>query len=276
MEWVYDSPFTKEEQQAYLVLKKRLKHYDLAKNTIKLISLTSFLRKQKFKSAAEIEKSAYIDSAKTKPIFNEVTAKQVFQKLKKRGGSDYPFTDFAAKKFISYALSFLPDIISVPVQNIYDLITRPILNLKENFTLFGFAIDAIHSGTEIGVTTTADAAEAVGGPIGAGIAAPFIAIAGALASTTAILERDVGQAVAHMLNIIPLFGSALGKALTHVEKFAHKISENHPVIASYLPGLSEYATMRSANKPIGGKRFSTQKRKYTKWQRTRRNKSAKV
>lgn len=276
MAWVYDSPFTKQENDAYLVLKKRLKNYDLAKDTVKLISLTAFLRKQKFKSPSEIQKSAYIDSAKTKPIFNEKTAKQVFQGLKKKGGSDYPFTDFTAKQFMSYVVSFLPDFLEFPVRNIADLITRPVSNLKENIPLFGLALDTIHSGTEIGVTTTADTAEAVAGPIGAAVATPFIAIAGALASSTALLENDVGQAVAHMVNVVPLFGSALGKWLTHIESLVEKLSTNHQTIASYLPLVSTYSTTKNIPAPVAGKRFSTQKHKYTKWRKTRRNKSAKV
>lgn len=275
MEWVYDHPFTGREQKAYVVLKKRLKNYDLAKETVKLISLTSFLRNRKFKSPADIQKSVYFDTAKTRPLFNEKTAKEVFNGLKKKGGAEtnYPFTDYTAKSITSYVVSFLPDFLEYPIRNIHDLITRPIPNIKENIPIAGLALDLIHSGTEVGVTTTADAAEAVGGPIGAAIVTPLIAIAGGLASTTALLERDVGQSVAHMVNIVPLFGSALGKGLTQTENIVQSLSDNHQNIASYIPLVNSYVESKT---PVAGKRFLTQKNKHSKWKRTKRNKSARI
>ena len=278
MEWVYDHPFTSREQKAYNVLKKRFKDYDLAKETVKLISLTSFLRSKKFKSPEEIQKSVYFDTAKTRPLFNSKTAKQVFNGLKKKGGSEttYPFTDYTAKSIISYVISFLPDFLEFPIRNIHDLITRPVPNIKENIPVVGLALDLLHSGTEVGVTTTADAAEAVGGPIGAAVAAPLIAVAGGLASTTAILERDVGQAVAHMVNIVPLFGSALGKGLTQTENIVQSLNDNHQTVASYIPLVSSYVQSKNEVPPVAGKRSLTQRRKYKQWKKTRRNKSAKL
>jgi len=275
MVWISDSPFTKKEQQAYTVLKKRFKNYDLAKETVKLISLVSFLKSQNFTSPNQIEKSAFYDKAQTKPIFNEKSAKVVFKALKKKGGADskYPFTDFTIKNNISDLVSYLPDVIEYPVRNIYGLLTTPVMTAKENVPLIELALDAIHGATETGVTTAADAAEAVGGPVGAAIATPFLAIAGAIASGIAMLEQDTGQAVAHMINIIPLFGSAFGKGMTQTEHMV-KTLEKQPQIASYIPFVNDYVS--SKNMPIGGKRFSTQRHKYTKWQRTRRNKSAKI
>jgi len=103
MVWIYESPFTKREEAAYAVLKKRFKKYDLAKETVKLLSLTSFLRSRKFKTASEIQTSAFFDKAKTKPIFNEKTSKLVLKGLKKKGGAEskYPFIDFTVKNNIS-------------------------------------------------------------------------------------------------------------------------------------------------------------------------------
>lgn len=275
MVWVYDTPFTKREEAAYLVLKKRFKNYDLAKETVKLLSLTSFLRSQRFKNVKEIQHSAFYDKAKTRPIFTEKTAKQVLKGLKKRGGgeSKYPFIDFTVKNGVSQLVSYLPDFIQYPLQNIYSLLTNPVLTLKENVPLADLAIDAVHGVTETGVTTAADAAEAVGGPIGAAVVTPFIALAGAAASTVAMLEQDTGQAVAHMVNVVPLFGSALGKGMTQTEHMV-KTLESHPEIASFVPLVNDYVSSKT---PVtAGKRFSTQRHKYTKWQKTRRNKSAKV
>jgi hypothetical protein len=275
MVWVYDTPFTKREEAAYAVLKKRFKNYDLAKETVKLLSLTSFLRSQKFKSVSEVQKSAFYDKAKTRPIFNEKTAKQVLKGLKKRGGADskYPFIDFTVKNNVSTLVSYLPDFLEYPVRNIYGLLTTPVSSIKENVPLIDLALDAIHGATETGVTTAADAAEAVGGPFGAAIATPFVALAGAAASTVAMLEQDTGQAVAHMVNVVPLFGSALGKGLTQAEHMVKSL-ESHPGVASYVPLVNTYVSSKAP--VIAGNRFSTQKHKHTKWQRTRRNKSART
>lgn len=275
MVWIYDNPLTKKEEQAYLVLKKRFKNYDLAKETVKLISLTSFLRSQKFTSPNQIRNSAFFDKSKTKPIFTEKTAKEVFKGLKKKGGSEskYPFIDFTIKNNVSSLVSYLPDVIEYPVRNIYNLLTTPVLTVKENVPLLDLLLDTVHAATETGVTTAADAAEAVGGPIGAAIATPFVAVAGGIASTIAMLEQDTGQAVAHMVNVVPLFGSALGKGMTQSEHMV-KTLEKHPDVASYVPFVSDYVQSKT---PItAGNRFSTQRNKHNKWKRTRRNKSAKV
>jgi hypothetical protein len=153
------------------------------------------------------------------------------------------------------------------------MLTTPAASLKENIPLIDLALGALHGGTEVGVTTAADAAEALGGPIGAAIATPFTAIAGALASGTALLEDDMGQAAAHLVNVVPLFGSALGKGLTQME---HQIEnlEKHPDIASYIPVVGNYVSSKTIT--VGGNRLSTQRHKHTKWQRTIRNRSAKI
>ena len=268
MVWIYTSPLTKKEEAAYAVLKKRFKKVDVAKHTIKLISLTTFLRKESFKTPKDIEKSAFFDKEKTRPIFDEKTSKVVFKRLKKHGGaSRYPFTDYLIRNGIQEIGSFLPEFIQYPVKNIYSLLTSPAMTLKENVPLADLALGALHGSTEIGVTTAADVAEAAGGPIGAAIATPFTALAGALASGTALLEDDMGQATAHLLNVVPLFGSALGKGVTQMEHQVENLKK-HPDVASYIPIVNKYVT--------AGNRFSTQRHKYTKWPKTRRNKSAKI
>lgn len=270
MVWVYDSPLTEKERKAYHVLKKRLKGHDIAKDTVKIMSLVSFLQKSNFKTSKEIQESAFYDSSNTKPIFDERTAKSIFKSMKKRGGGDskYPFTDYAVKQGLSKVGSYLPDFMVYPFQTIYTALTTPVTALKENVPLVDLALDAVHSGTEIGVTTVADVAEAAGGPIGAAVATPFVALAGAAASGAAVLEQDLGQSVAHIVNVIPLFGSAFGKGLTQMEHQVESLKD-HPTVASFVPVVSDYVA-------TAGKRFSTRKHRYNKWQKTRRTKSAKV
>jgi hypothetical protein len=273
MVWVYDSPLSEKERKAYHVLKKRLKGHDIAKDTVKVMSLVTFLHKTKFNSPKDIQESAFYDKSHTKPIFDEKSAKSIFKSMKKRGGGDskYPFTDFAVKQGISKVGSYLPDFMVYPFQTIYGALTTPVSLLKDNVPLVDVALDAIHGATEVGVTTTADAAEAVGGPVGAAVATPFVALAGAAASGAALLEQDLGQAVAHIVNVVPLFGSAFGKGLTQMEHQVETLKD-HPTIASFVPVVSDYV----AQPVTAGKRFSTRKHRYNKWQRTRRTKSAKV
>lgn len=275
MVWIYDSPFTKREEAAYTVLKKRFKKYDLAKETVKILSLTAFLRSQKFKTPREIQESAFFDKAKTDPIFNEKTAKLVLKGLKKKGGAEskYPFFDFTLKNNISTLVSYLPDFLQYPLRNIYSLLTNPVLTFKENVPLADLVLDAIHGATETGITTTSDVAEAIGGPVGAAVVTPAIAVAGAVASGVAMLEQDTGQAVAHMVNTVPLLGSALGKGMTQTEHMV-KTLEDHPEVAGLLPFVDTYVNSKAAQ--AAGKRFSTQRHKHTKWPKTRRNKSAKI
>lgn len=275
MVWIYDSPFTKREEAAYAVLKKRFKKYDLAKETVKILSLTTFLRSQNFKTVSEIQQSAFFDREQTKPIFNEKTAKLVLKGLKKKGGaeSEYDFTKFTVDEYGSWFISYLPDFIQYPLRNIYKLLTSPLPTIKENVPLAGLALDVLHGATETGVTTTADAAEAVGGPFGAAIVTPFIAVAGTIASIVAILEQDTGQAVAHLLNIIPLFGSALTKLQIKIEHIVKSLGK-HQDIVPFIPVVNDYYASKTPQ--VAGKRFSTQRHKHTKWPKTRRNKSAKI
>lgn len=275
MVWIYDSPLTRKERKAYIVLKNRLKKHDLAKETVKIIGLISYLRSTKFSSPSEIRESVYFDNEKTRPIFTEKVAKEIFRALKQKGGeSKYPFIDFTVKNNISELVSYLPEVVEIPLRNIYSLLITPVSNLKENVPLIELALDAIHGATETGVTTAEDASEAIGGPIGAAAVTPFVALVAATVSTIAMLEDDVGQGVAHILNALPLFGSSIGKGITQTEHMVKSL-EKHPYVASYIPLVNTYVLSKTAP-PAGGKRFSTQKHKYKKWRRTQRAKSAKV
>jgi hypothetical protein len=274
MEWVYERPFTKTEEEAYRVLKKRMKKADLAKETVKLISLVGFLRTHTFKNPKELSSSVFYDIKKEKPIFTEKTAKETLKALKKKHGgkSEYPFTDYLARNTLNYLGSWLPDVINFPVQNIYGLLTTPVMNLKENIPLTELALKATHGLVETGVTTTGDVGEAAGGPVGAAIAAPFTAIAAGIASTIALAENDLGQAVVHTINATPMFGSA---GYTAVQKLESQVKslQKQPTIASYVPVVNDYVATAL---PKAGKRFSTQRRRHNKWQKTLRTKFVKT
>jgi len=278
MEWVYERPFNDVEEKAYKVLKKRFKKADLAKETVKLMSLAAFLRSHSFKTPQDIQNSVFYDAAKRRPVFTHATAKEVLKSLKKKHGgkSEYPFTDYIARNTLSYLGSWLPDVVNFPIQNVYGLLTNPVMNLKENVPLTELALKALHGTVETGVTTTGDVGEAVGGPVGAAVAAPFTAVAAGIASTIALAENDLGQAVVHTINATPMFGSA---GYTAVQKLESQVKslQKQPQIAAYVPVVNNYvATTGTLALPTAGKRFSTQKRRHTKWLKTRRIKSAKI
>lgn len=274
MEWIYDDPFNDKERKVYVVLEKRLKNRDLAEKSVKLISLYSFLKRQNFKSADDIQKSVFFDKAKTKPVFDEKTAKRVFHSLKQKGGgpSVYPFTDYLAKRIVNSIMGMLPDFITYPLNNIYNLLTTPIPTIKEQLPVLDILLTMTHGTIQTTVAGVADVAEGFGGIIGAVIVAPFLAIATTLASTLSILEKDLGQAVMYMAITVPVIGTALSKFIEKMEHNADKFKD-HETIASYVPVVGDYV---EKSKSIGGNRFSTQKRRYTKWKKTRRAKSAKI
>ena len=347
MVWIYNSPFTSREQKVYDVLKRKLKEQDIAKTTVKIMSLYAFLKSSKFSSSKELRESAFLDSSKKVPIFTEEQAKDVLKSLKKKGGaSNYPFTNHVAKKGLDMATTLVPEGVKGTVQSVYNLATSPVRIVKENVPFGDLAIGALHGATETGVTVAGDVAEGVGGPIGAAMIAPLTAIAAGMASLVSLGEQDLGQAVAHVANAIPVMGSALGKGLTQMEHQVENLKK-HPEVAEFMPVVGEYVTGRpmkslsleslqetakarataelqkrglptsleeaqskvqtrlteeaqkrglptstadiqsratqelqtrlpSVPMTASGKRFSTQKRKHSKWPRTRRSKSAKV
>ena len=243
MVWVYDAPLTTSEQKVYDVLKRKLKEQDIAKTTIKIMSLYSFLKSEKFSSPKQIRESAFLDSSKKVPIFTDEQAKSVFKALKKKGGatSKYPFTDHVAKKGLDFATTLVPEGVKGTVTSVYDLATSPVRLVKEKVPFGDLLIGAMHGATETGVTVAGDVAEGAGGPIGAAFIAPFTALAAGLASLVALGEQDLGQSVAHIANAVPVMGSAFGKGLTQMEHQVENL-KNHPEVAGFIPFLGEYVT----------------------------------
>jgi hypothetical protein len=272
MEWIYESPLNKKEQDAFKLLKHKLRNKAVAENTVKILSLYVFLKKKNFKTAKQIQNSAFFDKDHKIPIFTKKSAESILSGLKQKGGeSNYPFIDWAAKNGISKAQGYLPETVTTPMNNVYALATTPLDTLKDNIPLVDLAIDAVHSSTEIGITTAEDIAEGLGGPIGAAIVTPAIALAAAAASGIAMLENDFGQVIAHVANAVPIMGSSIAKGITKLEEGAKHL-EKYPSLAAYVPLVKTYV-----NQKTGGYRFSSQKRKGSKWlKKTQRKKFAPV
>lgn len=263
MVWIYDSPpFTKREIRAYKSIRRRLKDKEFVDKIIKVISLYIYLRRNKFTTNKQIIESAYYDKAKTRPIFNEKTANALIKSFKQKGGSQYPYTDTVVKGILR---DYTPDIISSPVGTVNEIITSTVDTLKNNVPFSDLALEAFHSGSAIGVTTANDAGQAVGGPVGAVAVAPFTAILTTVSSALSIGEGDLGGAVAHVANWIPILGIILGKVITQGEHMA-TVLKDHPGIASLIPYMTEFH--QSA-----GKRLSTMKHRSNKWPKTQRKRS---
>lgn len=277
MVWIYEDPFTSEEEDAYQELQQRLKHVDIAKLIIKIFSLAIFMNEHGFRNIGDIERSAFFDKRKRYPIFDKDSAKLILESRSQRGGGSdgYPFTNYLVIRGLKVIGGFIPDIIENPIVNIHALLTTPISNLKENQPLVELAIKLLHGSIETGVTTLADIATDIGGPAGAMAVSVITIIVGISAGGVALLENDFGQAVAHLMYSAPFIGSALGTAITKTEKFMKDL-ENHPTIASMIPIVSGYIAERQNPQPLmGGNRFSTYKHRNIKWQKTRRNKYGK-
>lgn len=275
MVWVYETPpSSKKEKEFHRHLKKVLRSEAHAERTAKLIGLYLFLRQRHFKTAKEIQDSAFYDKDHKHPIFNEKTAKKVLVSLKQRGGeSNYPFTD----TFIRGVLrDYTPSVIGDPVGSIYGTVSGTVDGIKNYIPFADLFLAFLHSGTELGITSAGDVAEGIGGPIGAAVIIPFTAAAAAVTSAISVLDGDLGQAVAHFANFVPVIGSALGKGLSKGEELAKKFKD-HPTLAGFIPYMTEYhekldTSVQNVDTSAqqAGKRLSTKKRNHSKWRQTRR------
>lgn len=271
MVWVYETPpSSPKEREFHRHLKRVLKSDAHAERTAKLIGLYFFLKQHRFKNAKEIQESAFYDKAHKRPIFDEKTSRKLLLVLKQKGGgeSTYPFTD----TFIRGVLrDYTPSIISSPVGSVYGVVSGTFDGIKNTIPFADLFLAMVHSGTELGITTAGDVAEGVGGPVGAAVIVPFTAFAASVTSAISVLDGDLGQAVAHFANFVPVMGSALGKGLSKGEELAKKLRD-HPTLAGFIPYMSEYHAKLDNVVQQAGKRLSTMKRKNTKWNRTMRQK----
>jgi hypothetical protein len=271
MVWIYDDPpFTKREEQAHIALRRKLKDKKFVDKLIKLISLYMYVKRINPTTVKQIEASAYFDKAKTKPIFDEKTARKMLTSLKQKGGdSKYPFTDVAVKGILR---DYTPSIVGEPINTVFGAVTGTVDTLKSNIPFADLALETVHSASSVGVTSAGDIGELVGGPVGAAVVAPFTAIVAGLTAGLSTVEGDLGAAVVHIANWVPGIGSALGKIIEKGEHMA-KTLKKHESISTYIPYMSEYH--RSLETPaVAGKRLSTMKHKSNKWLKTQRKRSA--
>jgi len=272
MVWIYDDPpYTAKEVVAYRHIKRKLKNKKFANELMKLVSLYLFVKRSKFSTAKEIQNSAFYDKEKTHPIFDEKHARLILKSLAQKGGeSHYPFLDTAAKGVLR---DYTPEILSTPVGAVNGLVTGTVENLKNNIPFADLALEAVHGSTQLGVASANDLGEAVGGPIGAAVVAPFTAVASGLASLISVGEGDLGEAIAHLANGVPVLGIIFSKGIEQGEKMA-KVLKKHPQLAEAIPYMTEFHQKQEQDiAPTAGKRLSTMRTKKYKW-KTLRRKSA--
>ena len=263
MVWIYESPpYTPQEKSAYRSLRKKLQQPKFVDELIKLISLYAYIRRLRPHTVADIEESAYYDVARTRPIFDSQTAKKLLHVLTQSGGdSKYPYFDTLIKGITRDYIPF-----GSTIESIGSYPASVVEFLKNNIPFGDLMFEIVHSGTEFGITSANGVGEAIGGPVGLIAVAPFTAIAAGVATALAAGEGDLGQAVTHIATWVPGLGLILNKGIVEGEKMA-KVLRNHPVVASYVPYMTEYhATLA----PTGGKRLSTKRRPHKKWTKTRR------
>lgn len=286
MEWIYDSPFTEDERKAYLALRKELKKDEIAKRTIKLMSLTAFLRQGKFKTPEQLEKAVYYDKEKTRPIFNRQTAKDALKKLKQRGGrveGNFPFFDRVLKDGLNY---IVPTSIKDTIVSTHETyIKNPVQNIQNWLPILKVLKNALHSGTSAAANTI-DSVGDLAGPFGAAMSTPFIALASIPSLATAFADADLGQMAVNALTIVPFVGDPLSNAIKQGESVIKTAVDSGSDLPTFVPYVGDYIedkrnekiedAQRLVANPTAGKRFSTQRNKYTKWKRTKRNKSARI
>lgn len=251
MVWVYNSPLTEKEQKAYDVLKNRFGESKLAKDTVKIISLVSEVKSKKFETAKEIQDHFFFDSDQKVPIFTKQTAEKLVSALKPRGGANttYPFINYSAKQGLNKLADVLPEFIVGPVERMYELLTNPILAVKERIPLVDLSISAANGVAETGITAIGDIAKTFGGPVGAMIAIPIVALAASIAATISIVQQDLGQAIIFMVTAIPFVGTIMVKLMDKIERQVAKIKK-YPELAAYVPFLRDFINEERAAKGL--------------------------
>lgn len=307
--WSYSSPpFDEKDKKLLKYLEKRT-NKKTALNTLRMLTLYKFLISHTFNSPKEIEESAYHGKI---PIFNSKQAKAVFDLLKKSGGSlggmrgggtaSTILIDKAIRSIIVYIQSWLPNMITGPINGAYSYITV-IKNLKESPT-YGPMVDIgkeafTHFGKSAVVGVDVIAAD-IAGPVGAAGAEVFALPTMLLVVASHLMDDEMGEAFVAAFLAIPIAGPLLYSASQSVGKIAERITTRHKDIVKstktfmgdewadsvdgyigYLePAKTESARTNSNGfqydvsenpKPVGArrpKRFSTRRRKASKWKRS--------
>lgn len=243
MVWVYeDLPLTQKERKLYNVIKRSSKTV-LAERTVKLLNLIRYMKRKNFKTAEEIQESAFYDKKHQKPIFTEKSAKGLLKALKMHGGlKNYPVTDSAARSAISYLQSLDPTPISGIANTVQDGVVGIQQTIENNVPFGKLGLASTHAAIETGVSTANNIGELASVP-GAALVMIGTVPAALSGAALSISQDDFGQAVVHVVNAIPVMGAPMVKAIGKIEHLSKVLSAS------------------------GGKRFSTRRHNKAKWPR---------
>ena len=305
MVWSYASPHFEEKDKKLLKYLEKRTNKKTALNTLRMLTLYKFLVSHKFKSAKEIQESAY--HGKT-PVFTSKQAKAVFDMMKKSGGGSSTeastiLIDKAIRSLIVYIQSWLPDMITGPINGAYEYILF-IKALKESPT-YGPMVDIgkeafTHFSKSAIIGTDVIAAD-VAGPVGAAGAEVVALPTTILVVASHIMDDEMGEAFVAAFLAIPIAGPLLYTASQSVGKVAERVTSRHKDIVGstrtfmgdewadsvdgyigYLEPTKKESEQMNTNgfdygtpdknstrrTKEGAKRFSTRRRKPSKWKRS--------
>ena len=227
MVWLYSSPPFDEKDKKLLKYLEKKTNKKTALNTVRILSLHKFLVSHKFKSAKDIEESALY--SKNKSIFTPKQARKVFDLLKKSGGAHGGSSESAlildkgVRILITYIQSWLPDMITQPINGAYEYITI-IKRLKESpeyGPLVEIGLVTASNAIKTTMVTVDDAATATAGPFGI-IVELGTGIVGLLVVAGHIMADELGEATLAAFLAIPAVGPPLYDMAQSTGRVLHK------------------------------------------------------
>jgi hypothetical protein len=281
MVWIATNPPLDADDTKLLKFLSRKVGVKSAKKTVLLFSLYKYLEANKLRTPKEIETSAYYDEAKTRPVFTSKVARSIANLMKQSGGAgdEAIVLDRAIRGMIGYIQSWLPSPITATINEVYSFAT--ILKRFQEMPGVGPFIDigkeAAVQLTKTAIVTADTVGAEVGGPVGEAAVAIPAAIATFAVVITHVLEDELGEAMLASFLAIPFIGPVLYRAAGSLGRFGRKVFEHKDTIVgttrTFLgDGIADkvdyYIPNMDANKQ-GGKRFSTRRRRVSKWRRTR-------
>jgi hypothetical protein len=310
MDWIYDdNPSGKDEITIEKYIYSKTRDKSLAKNTERIISLYSFLKSHQFKNAKELRNSVFLDKDRKHRVFSENQSKVVFRMLKsQKGGAQSPeILDNVIKKVINKAREYIPDAIKGTIDTVtpFILIAKTAEEAPALGPFISLWLDAATTALPVIATTIQNISPTLigfvpipeAGPIGALIGWTIGAIFVFLGLVINISRGHFGEGFINAFLLIPFVGTSLHNAAIKGELFVAKSAmqreriiesaKSVPLIGTtvsdainnYTPDLTTDGSIPSPvvnpppklGLPAGGKRFSTMKRKSSKWPKTMRH-----
>jgi hypothetical protein len=142
--------------------------------------------------------------------------------------------------------------ISATIGKVFGFIKSPIKFAES--TPFGpvveIGIGFVHTASEIGVTLLNSIGPAVGGPVGMAVVLPITMFIALSSSALAVAEGDLGQAVVHVVNALPVVGQPLVKFITKGESMNRRVQRMSARVKR-IPFIGE--TLANISPRVGGR-----------------------